>query len=298
MTVAPEDTSNWARCTVEDEALREGFVQVPVSVFRDRRLTAVATRLYGSILWHVWKYDGRVPDQAGLAGWAGVSRKTVSEGMAQLVKHGYIEVKRVGLGKPNELVVKRLRLADSETPPCNPRGLHLDVTPMVPGIMDKTPTTKRTNRVPAATSAIARPLVAVAKSDSDSFRAWAETTATALGRPGEAKQLATWARKLEIPAYVLQAAAEVTQQQAGPLQKPVAYLQTVAKVMAADRQAAAEVGKRKQADTRKAALAYGREVFAAPVIGGRWEAVASIVAETYGAALAGAVVAELRGAIA
>ena len=86
----------------------------------------------------------------------------------------------------------------------------------------------------------------------------------------------------------------MTQQQAGPLQKPVAYLQTVAKVMAADRQAAAEVGKRKQADTRKAALAYGREVHADRVIGGSWASVESIVGESYGAALAGEVVATLQ----
>jgi len=97
-----------------------------------------------------------------------------------------------------------------------------------------------------------------------------------------------------VPLEVLQAAGEVTGQQAG-LRKPVAYLQTVAKVMVADRVAAAEAGKRKKADTKRAALAYGREVFADKIIGGSWQSVESIVAEGYGKALAGEVVRELQG---
>ncbi len=131
-------------------------------------------------------------------------------------------------------------------------------------------------------------------SDSDSLRTWATDTATALGKPSEARQLTTWARRQAVPLEVLQAAGEVTGQQAG-LRKPVAYLQTVAKVMVADRVAAAEAGKRKKADTKRAALAYGREVFADKIIGGSWQSVESIVAEGYGKALAGEVVRELQG---
>jgi hypothetical protein len=130
--------------------------------------------------------------------------------------------------------------------------------------------------------------------DSDSLAAWAGTTATALGRPSEARQLATWASKQSVPLDILQAAVEVTQQQSG-LKKPVAYLQTVAKVMAADREVAAEVGERKQADRKQAARAYGREVYQDKIIGGSWTSVESILAESYGRDLAAVVVRELRG---
>jgi hypothetical protein len=153
---------------------------------------------------------------------------------------------------------------------------------------------KTTESGPPAASTVAKPQAARAKSDSDSLQAWAEATATALGRPAETKQLATWARKQAIPTDILQAAAEVTGQQAD-LKKPVAYLQTVAKVMLAEREAATEVGKRKAADRREAALAYGREVYADRIIGGSWASVESIVGESYGPDLAAEVVEVLKG---
>lgn len=116
----------------------------------------------------------------------------------------------------------------------------------------------------------------------------------ALGKPSEAKQLATWARKQQVPLELLQAAAEVTQQQ-DDLEKPVAYLQTVAKVMLADRATAAEAGEKKRSDRKRDALGYARQVFADPIIGGNWRSVESVVGESYGTTLAANVVAQLRG---
>lgn len=130
-------------------------------------------------------------------------------------------------------------------------------------------------------------------SDSDDIHRWAEATATALGRPGEARQLATWARKQQIPLEILKAAGEVTAQQSD-LQKPIAYLQTVAKVLLAQRQAAAAVGERKRTERRRDALNYARQIYRDPIIGGSWRSVESIVAESYGMTTATEIVSELQ----
>jgi len=102
------DTSNWSECVFEDHVLEEGFVQIPVCVIRDAGLSSAAVRLYGAILHLAWKHNGRVPGQSDLGEWIGVSRNAVNEGLGCLVRRGYIETKRVGLGKPNQITVKSL----------------------------------------------------------------------------------------------------------------------------------------------------------------------------------------------
>lgn len=108
------DTSGWGECVLEDEVLRQGFVQVPVQVFRDPKLNGGAVRVYGAILYHAWKYDGLVPGQEELGEWCGVTRKAVNEAMALLKKSGYITTKQVGLGRPNRITIRRLGHAEGQ----------------------------------------------------------------------------------------------------------------------------------------------------------------------------------------
>ena len=139
----------------------------------------------------------------------------------------------------------------------------------------------------------------VASEDSDSDVALiAQETATALGRPREAKQLETLAREEGWPSDLLAAAAQIVGERLANgdgIKKPLAYLTTTVRVMIGDRVEAAKAGKRSAARQRADALAYARSIYADPVIGGNWRQVESIMAGSWGPALAAEVVGELRG---
>jgi len=65
--------------------------------------------------------------------------------------------------------------------------------------------------------------------------------------------------------------------------------------MLSDRRQAAEVGKKKATDRRQDALAYARQIYADPIIGGNWRQVEAILRESYGQQVAEWVGEQLRG---
>ena len=105
-----------------------------------------------------------------------------------------------------------------------------------------------------------------------------------LGAPREARQLATWAGRNGVTAGMLQAAGEMTQQAQGNggLEKPVAYLQTVARRLQAGH-VEQEQERQHDADrTLQAAVACARSVYADPILGGNWRTALAVTAESYG----------------
>ena len=106
---------------IEDEILAEGFVQVPVVVVFDPELSTGAKTTYGALLWYSWKFGG-APAQAVMAEHLGGGRRTIQRHLSDLEQAGYIETRMLGLGRPNEYVIKSLR--DRQFPGA-PKMAHL-----------------------------------------------------------------------------------------------------------------------------------------------------------------------------
>lgn len=119
-----------------------------------------------------------------------------------------------------------------------------------------------------------------------------------MGCRKDAKQLTTLAQAERWTVDVIQAAGRVVAEalaNGAEIRKPGAYLTTAIRVMMADHRQAAGVGERRVVDRRQDALAYARQVYADPIIGGNWRQVEAILRESYGMDLAAEVVGELRG---
>jgi hypothetical protein len=86
---------------VEDETLREGFVQLPNRILRDPDLSPAAKLVYAGILSYAWRDESAWPGQARLAADLGVHHNTVWRMIKELQERGYLTVKRRGLGKTN-----------------------------------------------------------------------------------------------------------------------------------------------------------------------------------------------------
>lgn len=274
------------------------YTQVPDVLFDEhlRHLSGAEVKL---LLWIVRKtfgYGKRADDISlgQLANGTGLGISSVKRSVKDLEAKGLILVKR-DLTKVGDSAVNTyaLRMTAGGRP-------KMDLPSAQNGPHKKQPLKKQETTESDAHSGMAPSAepVASGESDSDELQTACWSTATALQRPAEAKQLTTWARKNNIGPEVIAAAGRLALERGGngdaELRKPVAYVQTVAKLMVADQQLAAEVGKRKQADQRRSALGYARGVYADKIIGGDWRQVLSIVTESYGAALATAVVDELR----
>lgn len=263
------------RIIVEDEWLdQDPFIKMPVVVARNRALSVGAKIVYMALVNYHWQRRS-YPGHRSLAEEWGIGERSVKRYFAELEAAGLLASKRPGLGQPN---IYTLRSLKGQIGPS--RG------PEWPNKRAKS---------------------ALASQEQDSVQEPSETdfdialiaqeTATALGRSQEGKQFTTWARKQGIPRDILEAAGKVTVERmtgGEKIEKPVAYLQTVAKVLLSDRQQAAEVGKRKGAERRQAALAYARQIYADKIIGGDWRQVQSILAESYGPKLAAEVVQKLQ----
>lgn len=105
--MAKDDREQLSPIIIEDAVLAEGFVQVPVVVVFDRDLTAGAKTMYGALLWYAWKHGG-APSQEAMAEHLGGGRRTIQRHLSELEKAGYIETRMLGLGKPNEYILKTL----------------------------------------------------------------------------------------------------------------------------------------------------------------------------------------------
>lgn len=310
------------RIVVEDGLLRAGFVQLPILLARDPNLSAGAKLVYVALLWYHWRGQD-YPGQQQLAEDFGFSARSAWAYLKELEREGYLESDRPGLGQPNTLVLRTLRpasgdgqdrrlLAPAESG-ADPLPLQLP-TEQQPrraqpqtrkfcesGLADSAGLDPQNLRVTlevqdsesTRTESGAAQRGASGDSDSD-FVNLSLRLATALGKPKEGKQLATWAKNHGISGDALQAAFERTQQrlQEEELAKPVAYLQTVAQQLAAARQEVAEVGQRQQAEVLAWARGEARRLFADRVIGGSWRQVRSILSESIGEQAAEAVVRE------
>lgn len=145
------------------------------------------------------------------------------------------------------------------------------------------------------TETVSRSAVTDDKSDSDFVEIIRETT-TALDCPKETRQLVTLAQGEGWPTDLIRAAGRVVGEaisNGADIRRPGAYLTTAIRAMVADRRQGEEAGKRKNADRRQDAVAYARQVYADPIIGGNWRQVEAILRESYGRELAGEVVREL-----
>jgi hypothetical protein len=99
MAKMPEDKTA-GRVECQNEILTAGFVQTPIIMLRDQRLTAGAKLVYGGLLWYLWR-GGAYPGQVVMAEEFGVGERSVRRYLSELKQHGYLTVKRHGLGQPN-----------------------------------------------------------------------------------------------------------------------------------------------------------------------------------------------------
>jgi biotin operon repressor len=111
---------------VMNEALKQGFTQLPRFVLRDKRLSFGARLTYASLLSYAWQEGSCFPGQERIASDLGVSRKAVNEYLHELRKNGYISWERRGLGRTNVYYIldyQPLNIEDDVT-----HRLHQDVT--------------------------------------------------------------------------------------------------------------------------------------------------------------------------
>ena len=86
---------------VENQALRQGFTQIPNYVLRDSHLSFGARLTYTMLLSYAWQEGSCFPGQQRIAHDLGVSRQMVSQFLQELRRAGYVDWKRRGLGKTN-----------------------------------------------------------------------------------------------------------------------------------------------------------------------------------------------------
>jgi hypothetical protein len=86
------------------------YVQVPVRIIKDQRLSSGARMLYGILKWCGWRQQWRnepgYQGQQALADEFAMSVRTVRRHLEELREFGYLETERVGLGQPDNLVIK------------------------------------------------------------------------------------------------------------------------------------------------------------------------------------------------
>jgi hypothetical protein len=99
--VAKDDSQKpGSEIVVANSLLSGGFVQVPILLLRDHRISAGAKIVYGALLWHHWR-NKEFPGQEQLAEDFGFSARSALTYLKELETSGYIEVERPGLGQAN-----------------------------------------------------------------------------------------------------------------------------------------------------------------------------------------------------
>lgn len=89
----------------KDPVAREGFTQVPNFVLKANNISAGAKLAYAMLLSYAWNNNFCFPGQEKLAQDMGAGVRSVKRYMRELVRKGYVSVKRRGLGKTNVYVV-------------------------------------------------------------------------------------------------------------------------------------------------------------------------------------------------
>lgn len=304
---------------VEDGLLSAGFVQLPVLLARDPNLSAGAKLVYVALLWYHWRGQD-YPGQQQLAEDFGMSARSAWAYLKELEREQYLESKRPGRGQSNTLVLHTLRSANRgedrplftpsesdpvaqakrENSPVQARRGHLSQTRKICESRLATSANQDSQNLRVSLERLDSVLIktesesgkevtnreesALESSDSDLAKA-IKNTATALGCPREVKQLTTLAQAEEWPIDLIQTVSRVVGEALAngvTVRKPGAYLTTAIRVMLSDRRQALEVGKRKAADRRQDAVAYARQIYTDPIIGGNWRQVEALLRESYG----------------
>ena len=86
---------------VLNEALKQGFTQLPRYILKDKNLSFGARLTYAVLLSYAWQDDSCFPGQDKIAGDLGVSRQAVNGYLTELKDNQYINWERRGLGKTN-----------------------------------------------------------------------------------------------------------------------------------------------------------------------------------------------------
>ena len=91
-----------------DPITQRGFTQVPNAILRSSQLSVGAKLTYAMLLAYAWGNDYCFPGQDRLAKDMGVSLRSANTHIKELERHGFVQITRRGLGKPNlyELFVK------------------------------------------------------------------------------------------------------------------------------------------------------------------------------------------------
>jgi DNA-binding MarR family transcriptional regulator len=86
---------------VLNEALKQGFTQLPNYVLRNNKLSTGARLTYAVLLSYAWQKDSCFPGQERIAEDLGVKRNAISNYLKELKDEGFISWERRGLNKTN-----------------------------------------------------------------------------------------------------------------------------------------------------------------------------------------------------
>src|SRR5437867_8930186 len=86
---------------VLNEALKQGFTQLPRYVLKDKKLSFGARLSYAVLLSYAWQEDSCFPGQTRMAEDLGTTDRSVRTFLKELKERGYITWKQQGLNKPN-----------------------------------------------------------------------------------------------------------------------------------------------------------------------------------------------------
>jgi DNA-binding transcriptional MocR family regulator len=98
---------------VEDDALRDGFTQIPNIILRSPVISLGGKLAYATLLSYAWGKDSCFPGQERMARDMGVSKRSVIIFLQHLVRLGLISINRRGMGKTNIYTIHRLTSAES-----------------------------------------------------------------------------------------------------------------------------------------------------------------------------------------
>ncbi len=97
---------------IEDDALRDGFTQLPNAILRHPAITAGAKLAYSVLMSYAWTDDKCFPGQTRLAHDLACGERSVRTYLQQLEDAGLIAVQQRGQGKTNVYIIRRIRPAN------------------------------------------------------------------------------------------------------------------------------------------------------------------------------------------
>jgi hypothetical protein len=104
--LSTHDSRSWAR--FEDEALAQGFTQIPNAIVRNPNLSMQAKYLYGLLLSYAWNDPDAYPGLERLRRDTGAKVETLRKYLYELSDAGVLGIERRGRGKTNLYTFKAL----------------------------------------------------------------------------------------------------------------------------------------------------------------------------------------------